>query len=109
MNCFKEQKLSVLRQAPLQQFWRDHLLAGSMIQDDLLGYDEGAFIVLFPAVNSDCQIGVKQYRDCLCDATTFDSWTLKEFAAVLSLKSWIESFRQRDLDFRQLDDCVSME
>jgi len=105
MGCFNKDKLSILHLAPLQQFWRDHLLAGSMICDGEPGYTEGKFIVLFPAANLFCRSAVQKYRECLNNSATFDAWTLEEFVGKLSLATsapWVEEFRKRYLDFSQL-------
>lgn len=31
MRCFRDEHLAVLRKKPLEQIWRDHMLAGSML------------------------------------------------------------------------------
>ena len=105
MQCFKSSKLPDLRRAPLQQLWRDHLLAGSMIAKPELGYSEGIFVLLYPAANHYCRAAVCEYRRCLLDSSTFEAWTLEELVGVLSLVSpadWIEEFRHRYLDFSLL-------
>jgi hypothetical protein len=105
MGCFIPDRLASLRQAPLQQFWRDHLLAGSMICDTESGYSEGCFIILFPAANLYCRETVRKYRECLSDSATFDAWTLEEVVSILKLiiaKPWVEEFWKRYLDFSQL-------
>jgi hypothetical protein len=105
MGCFKAESLPKLRQAPLQQFWRDHLLAGSMLCDPELGYDEGRFVVLYPAGNTACRSALQGYRACLSDCATFDAWTLEEFVGVLGLATpaaWVEELRGRYLDFGRL-------
>jgi len=105
MGCFSPASLGRLQQAPLQQLWRDHLLAGSMLNDSGLGYTEGCFIVLYPAGNSHCRSAVYEYRKCLGENSTFDAWTLEEVIAVLNLcteDKWVRDFHQRYLDFRYL-------
>ena len=105
MGCFHDASLPILHDAPLQQFWRDHLLAGSMISDGALGYTEGAFVVVYPAANTCCRSAVRKYRECLKDASTFDAWTLEEFVGILSHNTsepWVDDFRGRYLDFRKL-------
>jgi len=105
MGCFNDASLPKLHDAPLQQFWRDHLLAGSMISDGDLGYAEGAFIVVYPAANTYCRSAVRKYRESLSDSSTFDAWTLEEFVGILSLATqepWVDEFRGRYLDFRRL-------
>jgi hypothetical protein len=106
MGCFKAESLPVLRQAPLQQFWRDHLLAGSMIRNGEPEYAEGVFTVLYPAANTFCRSAVQEYRNCLCDTSTFDAWTLDEFIGILGFVTadpWVEELRGRYLDFSRLN------
>jgi hypothetical protein len=49
-----------LRVNPLQQLWREHLLAQSMIDDGL--YAEGIFVVIAPTLNYHVQDAVETYR-----------------------------------------------
>jgi hypothetical protein len=105
MGCFDSARLPKLRQAPLQQLWRDHLLAGSMLAHKDLGYTEGAFVVLYPAANPDCRSAVQEYRQCLTSAATFDTWTLEEFIGILGFATpaaWVEELHGRYLDFSRL-------
>jgi len=105
MGCFNTDRLPNLRRAPLQQFWRDHLLSGSMIDESELGYTAGKFVVLYPAANCYCRSAVQKYRECLSNLETFDAWTLEEFVGILALSTsdaWVEEFRKRYLDFNQL-------
>lgn len=107
MGCFDPTKLVALRTAPLQQLWRDHLLAGTMLADPALGYTEGAFVMLSPAANTYCRSAVSQYRQCLHTQQTFDAWTLEDVVSVLALHTqapWVEDLRRRYLDFTQLWD-----
>lgn len=62
-NCklFKPNSIEQLKQPPLSQIWRDHLLSIATKQD----YDEGFFIFLFPAKNIQCQNGVDNYKNFL--------------------------------------------
>lgn len=105
MNCFKPEYLVKLKQTPLEQLWRDHLLAGSMLQEAELGYTQGKFIVLYPAANPYCRSAIQKYRNSLADSATFDAWTLEGYIAILSLATpalWVEELRTRYLDFSQL-------
>lgn len=57
-GIFGQDCLDHLRQPPLSQIWRDHLLSIATKQD----YDEGFFVFLFPAKNKHCQAGVDAYQ-----------------------------------------------
>lgn len=60
-GLFKPNSVDFLRQPPLSQIWRDHLLCIATKQD----YDEGFFVFLFPAKNSHCQKGIDSYKEYL--------------------------------------------
>lgn len=49
-----------LRTNPMQQLWREHLLAQSMVQTDL--YDEGLFVLIAPQHNWHAQQSAGAYR-----------------------------------------------
>lgn len=103
MGCFVDQRRADLRRRPLQQVWRDHLLAGSMLLPDAgLGFSEGRFVFLYPRPNIPCQRAVDAYRECLSDSATFDAWTLEGLVADLrseQVGSWVELVDARYLDW----------
>lgn len=105
MNCFDQEKIAHLQSTPLQQFWRNHLLAGSMLLDPYLKYSEGIFVVVSPAANPFCQTAIRSYRRLLRDQSTFDAWSLEDIINVLSMltqDAWVEELRHRYIDFNQL-------
>ncbi len=110
MGCYKADCLARLHRKPLQQFWRDHLLAGSMLCDDRSGYSEGAFVVLYPEGNPYCRSAIREYRECLCDTATFDAWTLEEFVGALrrsTQAAWVEElWRYLDFDLVENNNSV---
>ena len=55
-----------LRTNPLQQFWREHLLAQAML--DVGHYDEGYFVAIAPKLNHHAQKAADAYRKQLRDA-----------------------------------------
>jgi hypothetical protein len=82
MGCFHPSRLSDLRMKPINQLWRDHMLAGSMLLAD--GRKEGTFVVLYPAENSHAAAAIQKYQACLADSSTFAAWTLESFVAALA-------------------------
>lgn len=105
MAIFRADRRPLLRTTPLQQIWRDHLLAGSIV-GAADGFDEGAFGYLYPRDNLRCDAAVRAYIDCLEDATTFIPWTLEDFVAALRSvgnRPWIEAFHDRYLAFDRVD------
>jgi hypothetical protein len=81
MGCFHPSRLSDLRQKPINQLWRDHMLAGSMLLTD--SWAEGMFVVLYPAENSHAAAAIQKYQACLAGSSTFATWTLESFVLAL--------------------------
>lgn len=104
MGCFPTDR-SRLKQAPLQQIWRDHLLAGSIKNHDSL--DDALFVILYPKDNPDVSCAMSRYRDELTDLSSFAAWTLEDFVAMLRShcdQEWIELFHDRYLAFEKVND-----
>jgi hypothetical protein len=59
-NLFTDPAAAALRANPLQQLWREHLLAQSMIDNGL--YDEGYLVVIAPALNYHVQDATDAYH-----------------------------------------------
>ena len=107
MECFHESKLSRLRGRRLQQIWREHLLTGAHKYEDK--FEDAFFVLLHPAENSWFSEGVQDYRECLSDESSFQSWTLEHLVERLKAHSsaeWITDFHHRYLDFSRLDDVL---
>ncbi len=104
MGVFRPDRLGDLKLRPLQQIWRDHLLAGALTAVD--GYDQGLFVFLHPEGNNRCSDAVTGYRACLSDPETFRAWTLEAVIAALRRHCdapWIDAFFERYLDFGRID------
>jgi hypothetical protein len=82
-KLFPASSIDKLKQTPLQQIWRDHLLSIATMKD----YDEGFFVFLFPSQNKECQIAVDNYIQQLNTANEekngFYSRHLDEFITTL--------------------------
>ena len=103
MGCYKQECIERLQLQPLQQIWRDHLLAGSVQYAD--GFDDGFFVFLYPNENMNCKEAVLAYRSCLSDDSTFVDWTLEGVCKVIgqhTKNKWIERFVDRYLNFAKL-------
>lgn len=104
MQCFRPTTRSLLRERPLQQLWRDHLLAGSLVVSG--AFDLGIFAVVYPGGNAACAAAIEAYRGCLSDDSGFAVWTLEHFAATLARhcnSPWVAAFNDRYLDFARLE------
>lgn len=98
MSCFEPEQRAALRAAPLEQLWRDHLLAGSLLQHEPSGFARGVFVVVAPSQNTAVSDALMRYRSALRDSRTFRSWTLESvIAAVAAATSaeWVEELRER--------------
>jgi len=103
MNCFRDDCREKLKIKPLQQIWRDHLLAGATQLVD--GYADGMFVFMYPSGNDYCANAVSKYQSCLINQNSFTSWTLEQVIETLrntSNASWIDQFYKRYLDFEKL-------
>jgi len=82
-NKFIPDNLELLKQPPLSQIWRDHLLCIATEKD----YAEGFFVFLFPSLNTQCQKGVDNYKTLLAfdneEQTGFYPRHLEEFINTL--------------------------
>jgi len=110
MKTFSGGQLDKLRYTRLQQLWRDHLLAGSMLQADPT-WAEGLFVLLYPRENEDCGLTAVEYNHCLRkDQSTFDTWTIEEFVKAIRAETkakWPALFEGRYLDFNITDELVA--
>ncbi len=100
LGCFKPERLQSLQRKPLNQIWRDHLLAGSMLAHSELTFREGHFALLYPADNVCVTNAIEAYRDCLTADSSFLSWTLEAFVAALEAEvsaDWVGELRARYL------------
>lgn len=97
MGCFKPDLLAGIRRKPLEQIWRDHMLAGSMLLPPS-PWETGLYAFLYPEDNEPCRAAVQLYREYLCDDRTFDSVTLERVAEAIEVETdapWIRDVRER--------------
>lgn len=100
MACFIPEGLLKLPQKPLEQFWRNHLLAGSLVLDVASGFKAGTFVVLYPRRNAVVHEAVVAYRACLRDEQTFKTWTLEGVLDAVQGEvgtPWVRAVRERYL------------
>lgn len=101
MGAFHTSERARLRQAPLEQLWRDHLLAGSLSMDAAAGFDWGVFAVVWPSENVVVGEAVEAYASCLVEGSTFRAWTLEtvlDAIAAVPGASWARLVRARYLE-----------
>lgn len=88
-------RLEGLRLKPLQQIWRDHLLAASLVVSG--DFDEGAFIFLAPRENAPCTSAVAAFQKHVLADGVFSAWNLEDVISDLaaSESEWAASLAGR--------------
>lgn len=107
MDCFSASGMGRLRSKPLQQVWRDHMLAGSILLAG--GYGDGLFAILYPKDNVHCHKVVREYKSCLTDDRSFTSWTLEGVIDALRQctdQEWVGQVADRYVAFDKLRDLA---
>jgi hypothetical protein len=110
MGCFNPAEFERLKKKPLQQVWRDHLLAGSMLQ--ARDYADGFFAFLYPKDNERCADAVAGYKTCLLNEASFVPWTLETLVDAVRAEGggpWVESLKRRYLAFERIDERLARE
>lgn len=98
-KIFIDGAIDNLKHAPLQQVWRDHLLAIATLQD----YDMGFFVFLYPKENDECQKVVTDYKKTLnsdCSICSFVPALLEDYISVISKSTkagWVDELKARYL------------
>jgi hypothetical protein len=80
-GLYKDPDHAALRAAPLQQLWRQHLLAAAMLENGL--YEAGQFIVIAPAFNGPAQSAFELYQRHLVESPSVE-FTAVTFEAVVT-------------------------
>lgn len=102
-GCFEAAQMGCLKAKPLQQIWRDHLLALSLLHTGLFG--DGFFVFLSPQDNLACSQAVSRYRQCLTCQSSFVHWTLESIVQTIQMfvkEPWITEFFDRYLNFSKI-------
>lgn len=110
-GIFDKNNYDKLKQKPIQQIWREHLLCLSIIQNQHI---DGKYLFIYPQDNIQCENAIKQYKECLksdVENTYFIAITLEKIIETIrqvsdkkSTNSWFEIFYQRYLDFSKIDE-----
>lgn len=114
VGLFRDPAAPALREAPLQQLWREHLLSRAMVESGL--YGQGRFAVIHPAQNVNCASAIRAYRQHLAsqepEASGFQAITLEECLRVLDDIGDAETaslLHARYLDFASIDRAIFAE
>jgi hypothetical protein len=110
MGCFKADCVSGLRRKPVEQLWRDHMLAGSMLLDTAAGWETGLYLFLYPEENEPCRRAAQVYAEYLSDRRTFAPVTLETVVDAIEAETddgWIRELRERYLGWGKIDRLVT--
>lgn len=111
-GLFRDPAAPALRANPLQQLWREHMLAQCMVDNNL--YDEGYFVVIAPAANHHVQAGVAEYQSHLAepaeDKVRFVNLTLDDVVESIreSAPDHAAALHRRYLDFWLVDGEIEL-
>ena len=104
----RDSESNELRLGRLQQLWREHLLAVSMVRGGL--YGQGVFLVVAPSQNHGCQKMIASYRRELIEggspAVAFESVTTEVFVDAIEqagAQKEATALRERYVDFSPVD------
>lgn len=105
-GLFNLSKLDQLKERPVQQIWRDHLLALSLFKVNS-DYDVGDFIFLYPKDNNKCATAIELYQSMTKKYVDhhLKPITLEQFMEVLkkhSKEKWVADFEDRYLNFNKI-------
>lgn len=104
MGCFKPELVAGLKKKPVEQIWRDHMLAGSMLLASS-EWETGLYVFLYPEDNAACGAAARRYRDHLSDDSTFGAVTLEQVIDVVGSETdarWVREVRDRYVGWEKL-------
>lgn len=104
---FDLSQLEKLKEKPIQQIWRDHLLTLSLFVSNK-DYLRGDFIYLFPSENLECVNGIKKYQQTFLPnkENYFIPLTIEKIVEIIrneSAENWINEFEDRYLNFKKIE------
>jgi hypothetical protein len=111
-GLFTDPAAAALRTNPLQQFWREHLLAVSMIDNGL--YDEGYLVTIAPALNYHVQDAAEVYQAQLREPedgkVRFVNLTLEDVIETIRLSdpAHADALHRRYCDFWLVDGALEL-
>ncbi len=102
---FDLSQLEKLKEKPIQQIWRDHLLTLSLFISNK-DYYRGDFIYLFPSENKECANAITKYEQTFLPnkENYFKPLTIEKIVGLIKEKStenWIKEFENRYLNFNK--------
>lgn len=105
-GIFEMSNINKLKEKPIQQIWRDHLLTLSMFVTNN-DYEIGDFIYLYPSANVNCEQGIEKYQQTFNKngESHFLPLTIEKLTETIKeycTDNWIYEFENRYLSFEKL-------
>jgi len=102
-GIFEMSNINRLKEKPIQQIWRDHLLTLSLFITNN-DYEIGDFIYLYPMENMNCKSGIEKYKSTFKESieTYFKPLTIEKLVETIKVHcsdKWIIDFENRYLKF----------
>ncbi|MDO8775126.1 MAG: hypothetical protein Q7K57_41745 [Burkholderiaceae bacterium] len=111
IGVYRDPDSKALRENPLQQLWREHMLSRAMIDNGL--YSSGRFVVIYPKRNYHCDDGVAAYQSHLVSndpkISGFQAITLDDFVETFRAigdDATADALHGRYLDFASVDQAI---
>lgn len=108
-EIFEMSNLPNLKEKPIQQVWRDHLLTLSLFVTNN-DYKIGDFIYLYPSENLNCKLGIEKYKSTFKESieTYFKPLTIEKLVETIKnhcSDKWIIDFENRYLKFEKIENA----
>lgn len=110
-GVFDLSNIPKLKEKPIQQIWRDHLLTLSLFITNK-DYSIGDFIYLYPNDNNECKSGIQKYQETFNENVDnyFIPLTIEKLTETIKIncdEKWINDFENRYLDFSKIEKVCS--
>lgn len=108
-GIFEMSNMNRLKEKPLQQIWRDHLLTLSLFVTNN-DYEIGDFIYLYPSENLNCKEGIENYKSTFKKSheNYFKPLTIEKLVETIKIycsAKWIIDFEDRYLKFNKISNA----
>jgi PD-(D/E)XK nuclease superfamily len=108
-GIFEMSNINRLKEKPIQQIWRDHLLTLSLFVTNN-DYEIGDFIYLYPSANENCEQGIEKYKQTFNKSAEshFLLLTIEKLTETIKencSENWINEFEDRYLKFGKIENA----
>jgi len=108
-GIFEMSNINRLKEKPIQQIWRDHLLTLSLFITNN-DYEIGDFIYLYPSENLSCKSGIEKYKSTFKESieTYLRPLTIEKLVETIKIHcsdKWIIDFENRYLKFEKIENA----